>query len=173
MEVNKICEENVTQGDLVFIIHKEKPIKSGWWRKVRGGKPSNKNTIYILEKPIHKDFNLSHEDVINSRVEHGMCIMKQNSLSYGINVLKKFEILIDAKGVSQVFILQNNYLTDSNKEILNILLTEFDDDILITSDGNILLETWANSNEDIFQFDSTERAFVKFRPKNINALSIL
>ena len=142
MEVNKIYEENVSLGDLVFIIHKEKPVKNGWWRKVRYGKTSNKNIIYILEKPIHKDFNLSHKDIINSRVEHGMCIMKQNSLSYGINVLKKFEILINTKGIAQAFILQNNYLVDSNKEILNILLTEFEDDILIINNEKMLLETY-------------------------------
>ena len=142
MKVNKICEDNVAQGDLVFILHKEKLVKSGWWRKVRCGKTSNKNVIYILEKPTHKDFNLSHEDVRNSRVEHGMCVMKQNSLSYGINVIKKFNILINAKGIAQAFILQNNYLIDSDKEIFNTLLTEFDDDILITNDGETLLETW-------------------------------
>ena len=174
MEVNKICEDNISLGDLVFILHKEKPVKNGWWRKVRCGKLNNRNIIYILEKPIHKDFSLSHKDVRDSRIEHGMCIMKQNSLSYGINVIKKFDILINAKGVAQSFVSQNNYLMDSNKEMINSILTEFDNDFLITSEGKILLESWTNkiSKNEIFQFESNDIRFDKIRPKNGDCLSI-
>lgn len=110
-----IEEKYIRQGSLSFIIHNEKPEKTGWWRKVR----NNEEVIYILEMPMMKDFNLNNENVKKSRVEYGACVMKSNTLSYGQNVLDKFNVLCTANGIAQYIIMRNDYFR-------NIKRVEFD-----------------------------------------------
>jgi hypothetical protein len=94
----------IHQGDLAFIVHKTKPTKTGWWRKVRmknvvGEKNTNIAVEYVLEKAMHKNFR--PEDFENSRQEDGIFIMGNGSLcsdQYSDN----YEILFQAKGVASV-----------------------------------------------------------------------
>jgi hypothetical protein len=132
-----IGEKYINQGNLTFIIHNEKPVKSGWWRKVR----NKEEVIYILERPVHKDFSLEHPDVKESRIEHGVCVMKANTLSYGQNVNNKFNVLASASGLAQYIIMSNNYLQNIDNDVWEKLIKE---NITITDDFEKLFKIYFN-----------------------------
>ncbi|HBJ1650864.1 TPA: hypothetical protein LA460_000082 [Clostridium botulinum] len=138
----KIEESEVHQGDLILLIHKEKPVKSGWWRKVRLKK---KEIVYVLEKPIHKDFSLRHKDIMESRIENGYCVMKSNTLSYGQNILNKFIIFAKAGALSQQYIMNNNYLLGESKKNFDEL-SNFDD-FTTSTDGDKFFELYFNKDK--------------------------
>jgi hypothetical protein len=136
-----IGERFINQGNLAFIIHNQKPVKSGWWRKVRNSKAE---VIYILEKPFHKDFSLEHIDIKESRIEHGACVMKTNTLSYGQNVENKFNVLASASGLAQYIIMKNNYLQNVELSVWNELMKE---SITITNDFEKLFKMHFNKKQ--------------------------
>lgn len=134
-----IHEIHVSQGSLIFLHHNEKPVKSGWWRKVKNGD----EVIYVLEKPMHKGFNLELEEVRESRIECGTCVMKANTLNYG-QKKGQYDILISAEGLAQDFIVKNNYLKNITKGDWNKLLKE---NITISDDGEELFSLYIKINE--------------------------
>lgn len=135
-----IKERTINQGNLVFIIHNEKPVKSGWWRKVK----NKEEVIYILEKPVHKEFSLEHKDVRESRVEHEVCVMKDSTLSYGQDVNNKFEILASASGLAQYIIMNNNYLQNVNTDTWDKLMRE---NIIVTDNFEKLFSLYTNEKQ--------------------------
>lgn len=136
---DEITERYINQGDLIFLLHKEKPTKNGWWRKVNDGK---NEVIYVLEKPMHKDFSLNRKEIKNSRIECNTCVMRDTTLKFGQNQ-GKFEVLISAGGLAQYFIMKNNYLIDLNDDMFEELLTYTID---ITDRGEELLKLYSKKN---------------------------
>lgn len=137
---NFIKECKVSQGDLVFIFHKTKPYKSGWWRKIREGSSENNKIYYILEKPMHKGFNIDIASV-NSHSEKGLCVMTDKTLKSGIEY-NKYEIMADVRGVDCVLLSANNYnltnLINSNTDYID----ENRDNIVITERFKSLLQLY-------------------------------
>ena len=145
--VDQIKEGKVAQGDLTLIFHTKKPVKTGWYRKVRCGESEDNNIVYILEKPLHKDFSLNHKDIKSTRIEHGMCMMKASTVRDGWNGECPYEILIDARGIAQGYIVANNYLIDANVDIVDRLLygKNMPRDLVITERGAEFLQEWTKS----------------------------
>lgn len=108
-----IKEKNINFGDLVFILHKTKPMKTGWYRKVRLTHMINSNTVYVFEKSIHPNFNVYDTTLIMSKKERGVFFMKDTTLSYKDNNPNKgeneYEILVQATGITAINILQHGY----------------------------------------------------------------
>lgn len=111
---------NVLQGDLVFIYHRERPVKSGWWRKVRytnsstlSDRKSNGDVVMVLEKYIHPDYIelINIDDCLNTRCEDGVFLMKDKTFSE--NVQGKYEVFAVASGVASVLITQSGYTIPS------------------------------------------------------------
>lgn len=125
--VRQIRESDVNQGDLVFIRHIQKSYKTGWYRKVRTqdvikGETSYNKVCYVLEIPVHKDFNANSDD--GSRREQDTYLMMDSSVrEYGVGEntyvktdfrrTAKYEILACLKGVSSVTVpcrlIKQNY----------------------------------------------------------------
>lgn len=135
---DEIRESKVNQGDLVFIYHKTKPYKTGWWRKIREGSTKNDLIYYILEKPMHKDFNIENEINSVSHTELGLCVMKSSTIRY----CAKYEIMADIKGVNSVFLTTRGYhLADVlYKSSYNI--DEIKDNVIITERFKKLLDLY-------------------------------
>ena len=97
-----IKEEKVSLGSLVFIYHKRKPFKTGWWRKIKDGC----DEIYFLEKPLHKDFTIDDGD----RVENGTYVMRSSTVKYDNDFSKgSYEIMCVVSGSNQFELAKNNY----------------------------------------------------------------
>lgn len=141
MRVGKIGEGAIAQGDLILMLHNEKPCKSGWWRKVRQGETGNNSVLYILEKPLHKDFSLNHPDVRNSRVEFDFCAIKSTTLREGIDG-GKYTVMMDVRGFAQAFVMKHDYLTteESIRE-WKCIRGQFTDDIKSTQESEDYLQT--------------------------------
>ena len=108
--VGEIRESAIAQGDLVLIINNERPTKSGFWRKMREGETADNKVYYILEKPIHKDFDTNDKDLKHTHKENGLFVMKGTTMRYDAN---KYNILADIRGTDVVKLVQDNYSLDS------------------------------------------------------------
>ena len=104
---DRINESNVAQGDLAFIYHKTKPMKTGWWRKVREGVCLDKKIYYILEKPMSKNY-CAVDAGINSHQEFGLCVMTPHTLKLGIDT-NKYEIMATVRGTYSVKLVKHDY----------------------------------------------------------------
>lgn len=119
--VNYIKPIEIPQGSLVFIFHHKKPMKTGWWRKIRRTAASKEtDCIYILEKSFEKNFSKNADQIKNSRVEHGIICMNENTVKLNdieeYNGDHSYEILACASGIASGIITSNNYLI---KQTLN------------------------------------------------------
>lgn len=143
--VRQIKEKDIAIGDLVFIYHHEKPTKSGWWRKVLY---KNEDIYYALEKPLHKDFNFDIESKI-CHIEKGLCVMVQDTLSFGIDRKNEYEVMAIVKGLDSILLTNNNY----DITMINTDETK-NQDIIITA-RFIELQKWYNdslcNNNDLKQ----------------------
>lgn len=148
---DEIRESKVAQGDLVFIHHKIKPYKTGWWRKIREGSTKNNVLYYILEKPMHKNFDINIEISSASHTELGLCVMKSSTIRYcESNNIDKYEIMADIRGVHSVFITNRGYhLIDVlHKSSYNV--DEDKDNVIITKRFKKLIELYTpNKTSDI------------------------
>lgn len=106
-----LIENEVHRGDLVFILHRTKPMKTGWYRKSRVSNKNSTETVYVFEKPIHPNFDPNDITLTRSRKERDVFLMKNTTVSFNDNKphLNEYEILVQATGVSAVIILQNGY----------------------------------------------------------------
>lgn len=104
--LERIKEKSIAQGDLVLIINNVRPKKSGFWRKIREGKSGDKNIYYILEKPLHKNFNIEDEELKKTHIENGLFVMKSSTVSFDSC---KYNILLDIRGTDAVDLVINNY----------------------------------------------------------------
>lgn len=104
-----INENKVYQGDLILMIHKDHPTKSGWWRKIRDSKL--KDVYYILERPIHKKYNINDEDLKETHQEDGCFIIKANTISYEQKRgdKEKYNIILSVRGTDTIKLMYNNY----------------------------------------------------------------
>ena len=123
-----IKETTIAQGDLVLIINNERPKKSGFWRKIREGKSDDKIIYYILEKPLHKDFDIDDEELSHTHKEKGCFVMKDYTLkneSYEkFNTGYKYNILADIRGVDAVKLVMSDYkLSEIDTESKNVRFT--------------------------------------------------
>ncbi|MGL6184757.1 MAG: hypothetical protein ACRC1T_05195 [Clostridium chrysemydis] len=109
MEHNFISERRIYQGDLILMIHKEHPTKSGWWRKIRDREL--KDIYYILEKPIHKEYDLASEDLKETHQENNCFVVKANTISYEQKYgdIEKYDILLSIRGTDAVNLVIKNY----------------------------------------------------------------
>lgn len=104
-----ISDANI--GDLIFIRHKTKPIKTGWWRLLNTydelGAGAKK--LLFFEKPMCKDYTFDNPQLVESRVYNDLYVMKITTISYheGNN---KYEILYIAKESDTIKLIQNNYI---------------------------------------------------------------
>lgn len=118
--ISKIEEKNVHQGDLVFLVNLEKPLKTGFYRKVRDYSLLSEEVSYIFEKPMHKDFDAKDETLIFSRKEKDVFIMKAKTLRDNNYYGNKYVLLAVIRGVDTILLMQNNYdLTKIDKESRN------------------------------------------------------
>jgi len=96
----KIRESKVAQGDLVFIIHRDKDYKSGWYRKLR---THTDEIVFVLESPVTlKPFEVTD----NSRVEDRKYVIRNLTIREDP---EKYKIIIDARGVGSSVIATNGY----------------------------------------------------------------
>ena len=112
--VKDFLEENyISRGSLVFIYHREKPEKTGWWRKLvnRDVKENlNNEVVYVLEKPLHKDFNLGKELINKSRIENNTCVMKSTTVAYSQKNNKgTYELLCEVSGSETYSLIKSDY----------------------------------------------------------------
>lgn len=149
---DEIRESKVAQGDLVFIYHKIKPYKTGQWRKIREGSTKNNVLYYILEKPMHKNFNINAEINSASHTELGLCVMKSSTIRYcEVNNIDKYEIMADIRGVHSVFITKRGY------HLANVLynssyeMNEDQDDVIITKRFKKLIDIYLPTKESDIQ----------------------
>lgn len=107
-----IKNKDVVLGDLALIIHNNKPEKSGWWRKLN----SKGEEVYVLEKPIHKNYKNKIQEFIDSksRFEDGYFVMKESTLSYdeNRNNPRTFNIIANVSGVYSVGFAALGYDTE-------------------------------------------------------------
>ena len=103
---------NIPQGALVLILNKERPTKSGWWRKVREkvytGKYSNCETLFVLEKPVHKDFEPDDPNLSETHKEDGFFVMTTTTLKDGV-ATGKYSILCCLCGTTSVRFALNSF----------------------------------------------------------------
>lgn len=99
--------------------------------------------------PMMKDFNLNNENIKNSRVEYGTCIMKNNTLSYGQNVLDKFNVLCTANGIAQYIIMRNDYFKNIKRVDFNCAMACLNgEDFKITDGFEKLFNYYFEENEE-------------------------
>ena len=107
----KLYISDASIGDLIFIRHKTKPIKTGWWRLLytydEFGAGANK--LLFFEKPMCKDYTIDNPQLTKSRVYNDLYVMKITTISYheGNN---EYEILYIAKESDTIKLIQNNYM---------------------------------------------------------------
>ena len=147
---DEIREVNVAQGDLVFIFHKEKPYKTGWWRKVREGSSKNNLIYYVLEKPMHKDFDTTTD--LQAHKELNLYVMRDSTIKwYEKHKSNKYEIMADIRGVHNVF------LSTRGCRLVDILyyasyeVDEDKDDVIITKRFKKLLDLCIPTKESDIQ----------------------
>lgn len=142
MKVSEIKESKVSQGALVFIYHKTKPYKTGWWRKIREGNTDNRTIYYILEKPMHKGYTLDKASE-NSHEEKGLCVMLDRTLKQGVDD-NKYEIMAEVRGVDCVNLTLNDYdLTYLLREYRSLEHSILTDNVTVTSDFIELVEYYS------------------------------
>ena len=142
-----IRETKVAQGDLVFIYHKTKPYKTGWWRKIRSGSGEDKIIYYILEKPMHKNFNMAKASV-QSHVEKELCLMTDKTLKNGIEH-DKYEILADVRGVQSVSLSTRGYQLKDRLFTSKIHVAEDKENIFVTKRFEELIELYGRKKEQL------------------------
>ena len=154
---DEIRESKVNQGDLVFIYHKTKPYKTGWWRKIREGSTKNDLIYYILEKPMHKDFNIENEINSASHTELGLCVMKNSTIRYcAANGIDKYEIMADIKGVHSVFLSTRGYHLADVLYKSNYDIDEDKDNVIITKRFKKLIDLYLPKKTGDIEILSTE-----------------
>lgn len=117
--LGKIEEQYIHQGDLVFLVNTEKPLKTGFYRKVRDYS-STEEVCYILEKPLHKNFNAEDETLVSSRKEKGIFIMRAKTVRNDKYYNNNYVLLAVIRGVDTILLMQNNYdLTKIDAESKN------------------------------------------------------
>lgn len=109
MLVPEINEGNVHQGDLVFILHKEKPMKTGWYRKVKHTCEGSSDLVYVFEKSVHPRFNSNDFTLANSRKEKGIFMLKACTIAKAKKYGDQYEILLRVAGVSATRIVLQDY----------------------------------------------------------------
>lgn len=120
-----INSKNIRVGELVFILHTLKPMKTGWYRKVsesiKGG-----GYFYVFEKSIHPKFNEWDDSLSSSRKTRSIFHMGENTLRYN----GQYVILARTTGISACYIMKNKYCIRECIDRLEEL-----GDITITTDG--------------------------------------
>lgn len=146
-----IKDRHIAQGDLVFINHITKPTKTGWWRKLRIGEAKNNVVMYVLEKPMHKDYNFETE-LINCHTENGLCVMAPKTLTEGIDGYKpKYEILAYVRGYDAVNLVKENY--DLGSKIFTCLF-EDEQNVIVTKKFLELRKHYAAKEERCSEMES-------------------
>lgn len=141
MIADDIRVKDVRQGDLVFILNKEKPMKTGWYRKIREsnyfyGKVKDDNIFFVFERAIHPKFNAQDESMSLSRKTRGVFHMKGSTIEHDEICCKgKYQILVRTTGITATKILLNDYRVTCSEAELEEL-----SDITITEDGIYCLE---------------------------------
>ena len=121
MLVPEINESSIHQGDLVFILHKEKPMKTGWYRKVKYTCEGSSDTVYVFEKSVHPKFNSNDFTLANSRKERGIFLLKASTIVQAIKYGDQYEILLRVAGVSATrIVLQDYKLTQKDFEYMTL-----------------------------------------------------
>lgn len=146
---NEIREVNVAQGDLVFIYHKEKPYKTGWWRKVREGSSKNNLIYYVLEKPMHKDFDNTAD--LQAHKELNLYVMKDSTIKWCEKYKpNKYEIMADIRGIHNVFVSTRGYRLVDVLYYASNNITEDKNNVIITKRFKKLIELYTpNKISDI------------------------
>jgi hypothetical protein len=153
MQTNNLNISNIHQGDLVFIVNWDKPTKTGWWRKARMSHVEATCDLF-LEKPVHKDYNYDELVKSKSRVEHGVFIMKPNTVDYDQD---KYEILFIATGKSSARIVNRGY----KLEQLLFQSPAFEDSFYYTNRGHDLFRAWHSFVEDPKSVDALAKKLVR------------
>lgn len=123
MLLNKIKDSAISQGDLVLIIHNTKPLKSGFWRKLREGDAGNNTIFYVLEKPLHKNFDMKASELSSSRTEKGFFVMKDTTVKNDYD--KKYNIIADVRGTDAMKLVMDDYdLNSIDLDSKNVKITD-------------------------------------------------
>lgn len=106
MRTKELFETSVNLGDLVFIVNTKHPTKSGWWRKLK----INSTTYYVLEKSVHKDFNIEDTSLQTTHRIDEYFVMKPTT----VRMYKdKYLLLVDVGGIQSIELVKNGYDFDS------------------------------------------------------------
>lgn len=107
MYVNNIIKK-ATIGSLVLLINYKRPTKSGWWRLIHDGKLGH--TYLMLEKPLHKYFDVNDEDISFTHKEKGVYVMRLSGVFDSTDCNEgKYEVLAVVKGVECILLSNNDY----------------------------------------------------------------
>lgn len=112
MIVDKISNKQVKVGDLVFILHPSKPMKTGWYRATNLDVTleGRKEVILVFEKSVHPYFSKNNISLVQSRRKHGVFLMKYSTYTFDNNYDScKYLTLLVATGVSATRIVQSGY----------------------------------------------------------------
>jgi hypothetical protein len=148
---DNIRESSIAQGDLVFIYHKTKPSKTGWWRKIREGSTDNKTIYYILEKPMHKDFDIKYE-IETTHTENGFCVMTDKTLKEGEHY--KYEILADIRGSHNILLSSNGYKLNDNMFLQKSIIPEDKDNVIVTNKFIELIKLYKPQKKKISEIEN-------------------
>lgn len=109
------CDINL--GDLVFILHKEKPTLTGWYRKIPLDMHSL-HVIYVMEKSVHPKTNNNIKD------RGSVTVIKNYTLHQHEGY--KYEVLVRATGISATLIIKNDYQVhfDDVSHLTDMIITE-------------------------------------------------
>ena len=78
-----IQERSISQGNLILMLHREHPTKSGWWRKVRDNELGD--VYYILERSIHKGYSIEDKELEKTHKKDSLYVIKANTIRYQQN----------------------------------------------------------------------------------------
>lgn len=131
IEKEDISNESIKLGDLFFILHTSKPMKTGWYRKVRTDN-IGVDCFVVFEKSVHPNFNAEDKSLSHSRRTDGIFHMLDTTLKS----TKSYKILVKATGIMATRILMNDYKVPfTSKEELSKAL-----DISISENGLYVLD---------------------------------
>lgn len=133
MIIDEIKNTSIKQGDLVFILHTEKPMKTGWYRKVRLSNESPDTMIMVFEKAIHPKFSEYDKSLEFAHRTKGVFHMTERTFTTTV-YSNPYVTLAIATGVTATQIVQNNYRITCDTPDLGQL-----NDLTITEEGEYFL----------------------------------
>lgn len=101
---NRIFYKQKLRGGLFLIFNYNVPELSGWWRLMF--EEDLKDDYFVLEKPLHKDFDKYKQKLIDDGVKTKYFILSYKTVDISP---KEYEVVAGIGGLEAIKLLQNNY----------------------------------------------------------------